>query len=58
MNLGLLFWLVMAITLLYGVWLSYPRLPEERPRAGAALLWWVLLAILGWKVFGPALTGT
>jgi hypothetical protein len=57
MTLGLLFWLLMVLTLLFGVALAWPRAPEQRYVFGGSLLWWVLLALLGWQVFGPVLRG-
>lgn len=56
MPLSILFWVLMVIWLLFGFW-SYriPGQPYPWERGGAHLLIWVLLAILGWQVFGPAI---
>jgi hypothetical protein len=56
-TLALLFWLLMVVTLLFGILWAWPRTPETRFAFGGALLWWVLLALLGWATFGPALRG-
>jgi hypothetical protein len=57
MTLAVLFWLLMIATLCFGVLLAWPRAPELRYAFGGSLLWWILLALLGWAVFGPALRG-
>lgn len=51
MNIGLLFWVIMIVALLFGFFIYWPN---PRP-IGAHLIVWVLLALLGWKVFGPAI---
>lgn len=50
MTLGLLFWIIVVVALLFGLWA--PRDPRFAPYA----LWptFVLVIILGWRVFGPA----
>lgn len=58
MTIGLLFWILMLLWLLYGVYWNGPG-------AGViaygwvwnALLLWVLLALLGWHAFGPMIRG-
>lgn len=53
MPLGILFWVIMIIWLLFGFW-SYRVAGSPYPweRGGAHLLTWILFAILGYKVFG------
>jgi len=51
---GFLFWLLMILTLLFGGWVAYPFGPHVYG-FGFNLLLWVLLFLLGWKVFGPPL---
>ena len=51
MSIALLFWVIMILTLLYGFWSSWP--PNKS--LGNFVLNWVLFALLGWAVFGPAL---
>jgi hypothetical protein len=51
MTLGLLFWVIAIISVLFGFWSS-------RTPAYASYTWgapFVLILILGWQVFGPAL---
>lgn len=56
MSLSLLFWMLYILTILFGGWSYYePAQPLWFRRAGAFLVVWVLIGILGWKVFGPAL---
>ena len=57
MALGLAFWIVMLLVLVSGVFYFWPRAPERRWDFGASLLWWLLLALVGWQVFGPPLRG-
>jgi hypothetical protein len=55
---GLLFWIIMLISLLFGGWQS--RGPEGKWNYlyfGGSLILWILLALLGYKVFGPPLSG-
>lgn len=52
MSMGLVFWIIMLIWLIFwvGIW-AYPGWPywgHIHP-----LIFWILLALLGWKVFGP-----
>ena len=51
MSIGLLFWVIMIVWLLFGLWQSWPT---PRP-IGNHIILWLLLALLGWQVFGPAL---
>jgi len=56
MTTGLLFWVIMLIALLFGIWGIYsaPGGPNWHGM-GMSLVLWVLLALLGWEVFGPAI---
>jgi hypothetical protein len=57
MPISILFWVLMIIWLLFGFWASYePGAPYRWHRGGAHFLTWLMLAILGWKVFGAAIT--
>lgn len=56
MPLSILFWVLMILWLIFGFWASYvPGSPYPWQRGGAHFLTWVLLAILGWKVFGAVI---
>lgn len=52
MSLSLAFWIVFLIGVIFGVWSNWPAAGSYRP-LGGALLFLVLLFILGLKVFGP-----
>lgn len=58
MSIGTLFWTVMLIWLIFGLFAYWPAsvvgVGSFVPLGGNVLLW-VLLALLGWKVFGPML---
>ena len=56
MTIGLLFWILMLIWLVFGFWSNWPAAgPVNLRPIGGTLMLFILLAILGWKVFGPAL---
>lgn len=50
MTLGLLFWVIAVVALLFGIWA--PTQPQYARYAPWPLF--VLVLILGWRVFGPA----
>lgn len=52
MSISLLFWIVMVIWLIFD--LSSSGWPRPRP-TWSSLIFWILLALLGWQVFGPGL---
>ena len=54
MNIGLLFWVVMVVWLLFGFYANWPA-GGHGTSLGAHLIVWVLFALLGWAVFGPAI---
>lgn len=51
MSIGLLFWVIMIIGFLFGCYTN-----RESPKLWVSnnLVLWVLLALLGWAVFGAA----
>lgn len=55
MTLGLMFWISMFITLLFGGWWSWT--PANRPAAGGIGLAFFLFFLLGWQVFGAPIRG-
>lgn len=58
MTIGLLFWILMILWLVFGFFVYWPAgVPARFYPIGGHLLLWILLALLGWKVFGPALHG-
>ncbi len=55
MTRELIFWVLMLLALVYGSWGFYAAPGESRRFFGMNFLTWVLLALLGWSVFGPAI---
>jgi hypothetical protein len=55
MPLNLLFWVIYILALIISLWGYYvPNTPWYRGFGGAFVLW-LLVGILGWRVFGPAI---
>ena len=58
MKIGLLFWILMLVWLLFGVWSYWPAgggtVVAFGPVGGSFLLL-VLMSLVGWKVFGAPL---
>lgn len=53
MPLAILYWVLMIIWLVFGAWVDYaPNQPYPFRKFGWSLMVFVLLAILGWQVFG------
>lgn len=52
MPIGVLFWVLMVLWVVLGLWVS---IGLGAPLIGFNLLLFVLIALLGWKVFGPVL---
>ena len=48
MSFGLIYWVLMLIWLVFGVWSSWPN----QKMVGGNVLLFVLLLLVGWKVFG------
>jgi len=55
MTIGFIFWLLMIIWLVFGIW-SFRSTPNWPFAAGSGLVF-VLLFLLGWKVFGWPIAG-
>ena len=58
MPIGVLFWVLMVLWFLFGLYLNWPKTGEP-PWAffGGNLLLFILLFLLGWKVFGFVIQG-
>jgi len=53
MELGTLFWVIYVVALLFGMWSNYEAgQPLWVRRAGAYGVIWLLVGVLGWRVFG------
>ncbi len=59
MTIGFLFWLLMILWLLFGMWWHWGRQPAapDFGLMGGNLLLFILLFLLGWKVFGFVIQG-
>jgi hypothetical protein len=54
MPLGILFWVLYVVAIVFGLWSSYdPAQPLWYRHAGAYAVLWILVGILGWQDFGP-----
>ena len=57
-GIGFIFWLLMLFALVFGCYSGWPaRNGGTFTVLGGGLLTWVLLFILGWKVFGFPIHG-
>lgn len=58
MSIGLAFWILMLIWAVFGVAPGFPRgTTGSWPSFGSSLLLFILLFLLGWKVFGFVIQG-
>jgi membrane protein YdbS with pleckstrin-like domain len=58
MPLSILFWVIYVIAILFGTWSSYEAgQPLWVKRAGGYAILWILVGILGWRVFGHIIQG-
>lgn len=55
MTIGFLFWLLMVLWLIFGI--AVPHWGAWSWAIPGSLLLWIILALLGWKTFGPLLKG-
>lgn len=53
MPIRLLFWILYLIAIVFGFWIGYvPGQPYPFNRWGGNLMIYILIAIIGWKLFG------
>jgi len=57
MPLGRIFWIIMLFWLIFGVLVNRNILTGPYIGWGNSILLFILFLILGWKVFGAAITG-
>jgi hypothetical protein len=56
MPLTILFWGIYLFCIIFGVWGWYePANPAWRQRVGGYFALWLLVGMLGWRIFGPAI---
>ena len=53
MSMGLMYWILMLVWLVFGVWMNWPNYKAS----GGNLLLFILLVLLGWSVFGAPIHG-
>ncbi len=52
MSAGIWFWIIYVVGLFFGGGWVF-RSPENRTYAVPGLIFWVLIGLVGWGVFGP-----
>jgi hypothetical protein len=57
MSIGLAFWIIMLVWLIFGLLIHFGIAGGLYGVVGSTLMLFVLFALLGWKVFGPPLHG-
>lgn len=57
MGIGFIFWLLMLLWIVFGFWGFYPYTNDKRGVIGGSLFVFILLFLLGWKVFGFIIQG-
>lgn len=57
MTLALLFWIIAGGLLAFEVWAHLNPSAAAVKSTGSLVLLFVLIAIIGWRVFGPAVHG-
>lgn len=59
LSIGVVFWIVMLILLIFGFWNSWPVIgtPQGWRPLGTSLVLWFLLFLLGWSEFGFPIGG-
>lgn len=57
MTRGTIFWVIMILLLLGGLFVNWPHGGTPPYPLAYGVVEWVLLALLGWNVFGPAVKG-
>jgi len=57
MSRGVIFWVLMILVFVFGVFSHWGGGSINYMSAGMSLLQFVLFALLGWQVFGPAVHG-
>lgn len=52
MPIGVLFWVLYVVAIIFGFWSNYDGQPLWYRRASAYAVLWLLVGILGWHAFG------
>ncbi len=57
MPLSFVFWLIYLLALIFSIWGYYPFTPTNYRPFGGSILLFILVGLLGWKVFGFMIQG-
>jgi hypothetical protein len=57
MSIGFIFWLLMLLWLVFGIWSHRGLAPGSWPYAAGNGFAFVLFSLLGWKTFGWPISG-
>ena len=57
MDIGIWFWVIYVICVLFGCWSNWPAAGGNFRPMGSAIVVFILLGLLGWKCFGPPIHG-
>jgi hypothetical protein len=57
MSIGFIFWLLMLLWLIFGIWAYRTVAAAQWPFVSGLGFIWVLFFIVGWKVFGWPIAG-
>ena len=58
MTIGLIFWILMLLWLVFGLWREWPGVQAGNWHPlGGSLLLFILLLLLGWQAFGAPVRG-
>jgi hypothetical protein len=58
MTIGLVFWILMLLWLVLGLWSNWPGISGGQiAPLGSSVLLFILLLLLGWDAFGPPIRG-
>jgi hypothetical protein len=52
MGLGLIFWILMLLWLVFGIWSNWAAGTPSIKAFGGDLLAFILFLVIGWKIFG------
>jgi len=53
MSFALVYWILMLVWFVFGMWSTWPLSGANVRPLGGTLLLFILLVLLGWRVFGP-----
>lgn len=57
MTIGFIFWLIMLLSFVFNAYWNWPKEPNGYGVFGGSFLLFILLFLLGWKVFGFPIQG-